>query len=89
MNVLGKYIGVLADGPDANEGTSYVVVADATKEQALKAANRIFKVKKAELAVRETYLDDEEDDETAFEPYDGCVSAWAVWRPKQKRSAVS
>lgn len=74
--LLGKFLGCL----DENKNKVYVVVRCNTKEEAIKTANKLFKIKSDKLDCRKVYMTNEESDEFSFQLGKDGITAWAVFR---------
>lgn len=74
--LLGKFFGT----EEYNKNKVYVVVKCDTKAEAIKTANKLFKIKTDKLTVRKVYMINEDSDEFSFEPDPVGISAWAVYK---------
>ena len=74
--LLGRFLGVM----DENLGRVYVVVKCPTEEEAIKIANRHFKIKSDRLTTKRVYLSNTNSDEFSFAPSKGWIAAWAVYK---------
>ena len=74
--ILGKFFGTLKE----NKDKIYVVVDCPTKDEAIKKANKLFKVKKDTLTIKRVYIASIDDDNISFDDFDGAISVWAVYK---------
>ena len=74
--ILGKFFGI----EEHNKNKVYIVVKCEDSEEAIKTANKLFKIKSDKLTVRKVYMVNEDSDEFSFDKYEDAFMAWAVFR---------
>lgn len=74
--LLGKFLGNQIN----NKNKVYIVVDCEKKSEAIKIANRLFKIKKDNLGIKRVYMDNPNANEFSFKAEEGKFKAWAVYR---------